>query len=273
MKSKFYTIKCITNLHMGNGDINFNIIDNEVQRDPVTGYPSMYSSGIKGALREAFRGNDKEIDIFGSKQEDSNKDNKNGSKPGKLRFLTGNLLAMPIRSGDCSRSYYLVTTKTLLQQTADLIGDITGNDAYIECIDGLEEDKTYSKIPNASVEQYTYNGITDIPEKMAAFIPEWIREDNFLIIPDKDFKEIKLPVLARNCLENGISKNLWYEEVVPYKSVFVFGVLSDGTSDGDQFLEVFDSMIKDNSLIQFGGNATVGYGLTKVMPFEIGGAS
>ena len=78
--------------------------------------------------------------------------------------------------------------------------------------------------------------------------------------------------MARNCLENGISKNLWYEEVVPHESVFVFGVLSDGTKLGDSCLQSFDEKICKDSLIQFGGNATVGYGLTKVMPFEIGGA-
>ena len=67
MNSRVYGIKCITNLHMGSGDVNFNIVDNEVQRDPVTEYPSMYSSGIKGALREYFENSaskDKVIDIF-----------------------------------------------------------------------------------------------------------------------------------------------------------------------------------------------------------------
>ena len=56
MKNRFYAVKCLTNLHMGSGDVNFNIVDNEVQRDPVTGYPTMHSSGMKGAFREYFRG-------------------------------------------------------------------------------------------------------------------------------------------------------------------------------------------------------------------------
>ena len=30
MKSAIVELKCITNLHVGNGDVNYNIIDNEV---------------------------------------------------------------------------------------------------------------------------------------------------------------------------------------------------------------------------------------------------
>ena len=56
MNSHFYAVKCLTNLHMGSGDTNFNIVDNEVQKDPVTQMPIMHSSGIKGALRDHFRG-------------------------------------------------------------------------------------------------------------------------------------------------------------------------------------------------------------------------
>ena len=47
-----YKIDCITNLHVGSGDLNYNIVDNEVERDAVTGYPVIHASGLKGALRE-----------------------------------------------------------------------------------------------------------------------------------------------------------------------------------------------------------------------------
>ena len=54
MKAKIFVIECLTNLHVGNGDVNFNIIDNEVERDDVTGLPTINSSGFKGALRAFF---------------------------------------------------------------------------------------------------------------------------------------------------------------------------------------------------------------------------
>ena len=34
-----FKIRCLTNLHVGSGDINYNIVDKEVEKDPVTGVP------------------------------------------------------------------------------------------------------------------------------------------------------------------------------------------------------------------------------------------
>ena len=49
---KFYILKCITNLHVGSGDSGFSIVDKQVEKDELTGYPMIYSSSLKGALRE-----------------------------------------------------------------------------------------------------------------------------------------------------------------------------------------------------------------------------
>ena len=295
MNSEFYTIECITNLHMGSGDINFNIIDNEVQRDPITGYPSMYSSGIKGALRQAFSGHNEEIDFFGSKPNEPNKE-ENESIPGHLCFLTANLLAMPVRSSDSLRPYYMVTTKTIIQRALEMISDIKGGDSIktaLNIVKNLGAKVAYGNIKEASIEGFLFKKknkknnvggsqqredeesveLKPIDDKIInSLFCNLIDKAQLLIIPDDIFKKINLPVIARNCLENGISKNLWYEEVVPYKSLFVFGILSDGTQKGDGCLGTFNEEIKKNSLIQFGGNATVGYGLTKVVPFDIGGS-
>lgn len=54
MVARLFQIECITNLHVGSGDVNYNIIDNEVEKDPVTGYATINASGVKGALREYF---------------------------------------------------------------------------------------------------------------------------------------------------------------------------------------------------------------------------
>jgi len=73
------------------------------------------------------------------------------------------------------------------------------------------------------------------------------------------FKELAtdLPVIARNYLKNGISENLWHEQVVPRESYFIFMVLAP---DGHPDLAAFDKLI-DGQVIQVGGNATIGYGL------------
>ena len=84
------------------------------------------------------------------------------------------------------------------------------------------------------------------------------------ILSEKYWNEVKLPVVARNHLENGKSVNLWYEEIVPHKSVFFMYMLSNGTPLGDKSLNKLLDMIKKDPLIQFGGNMTIGNGLTIV---------
>lgn len=52
MSAKLYRLTCLTNLHMGSGEANYEVIDLEVERDPVLGEPTMNASGVKGALRD-----------------------------------------------------------------------------------------------------------------------------------------------------------------------------------------------------------------------------
>lgn len=97
---------------------------------------------------------------------------------------------------------------------------------------------------------------------------EWIDKvglfDAKITINDTDWKDIdlaafkelteELPVIARNQLDNGESKNLWYEEFVPRETIF--GMVIQGEKD---LLEKFDAAV-NGKVIQIGGNATVGYG-------------
>ncbi len=56
MKKNIYIIDCLTNMHVGSGETNFNIVDNQVQRDSVTEFPTINSSSLKGALRDFAEG-------------------------------------------------------------------------------------------------------------------------------------------------------------------------------------------------------------------------
>ena len=69
----------------------------------------------------------------------------------------------------------------------------------------------------------------------------------------RDLNKYNLPVIARNYLENGISKNLWYEEVVPHGSVFYTIII---TPDETNALDM-------EEIKQIGGHASIGCGFTK----------
>ena len=221
MKAKIFVIECLTNLHVGNGDVNFNIIDNEVERDVVTGFPTINSSGVKGALRAFFEENKLLSNINGIFGSDEN----GSTTSGALKFLSANLLALPIRSisgGD--KPYSIHAPKTACEDFKKMLKNLQLEDVSIEDIKGGDEVIT-------------------------------LDADNSC------FEKYGLPVIARNSV--GEQTNLWYEEVVPHKSIFYFAVVAS-TNESENLLEIFTDSVR-GKIIQFGANASVGYGLCKVI--------
>lgn len=147
MKSIIYILEPITNLHVGNGDINYNIIDNEVEKDPLTNYPMINSSGIKGAFRQFIQDNSKinkqvEIEIFGSEPIEQNKDEK--KKPGKLKFYSGECLGLTMRNEVGKMPYSLVTTKKMLERFIEMCEVMKIK--YNLNINKLDENKSYKAV-------------------------------------------------------------------------------------------------------------------------------
>ena len=250
MKAIFVKLQCITNLHVGNGDVNYNIIDNEVERDPVTNLPTINSSGIKGALRQYFTNEEENYPVsewFGNEDKDK-EGNALPKSEGKLKFLPAEFIAQPLRASKGSRAFYMATTGSAISRY-EKIKEIFLN---LRPADKDFPEKNSSQIDeNDKVE---LEGIR--VEKTAIIAGEKVYR-----LKDKDFKNISLPVMARNKLENGISKNLWYEEVVPHESIFVFPVVAH---DCDvELLKDFKKAI-EGKMIQFGGNASIGEGLCLV---------
>ncbi len=234
MKAKLYMVKCLTNLHVGNGDVNFNIIDNEVEKDPVTGYPTIHASGVKGALRSHFKGlgiDTAQMDAIFGKANTSD----DVLCAGRVKFFSANMLAIPMRSSRGNRAYSLVTTDTALTQLQ----------ALMEAICGRTPEIKESRVPVQV-------------EGIDCDVQKTIFTEALTVMREQDFRTTSLPVLARNCREPG-RENLWYEEVVPHQSLFYLFVTCP-----DDTLELFDKILKENPIVQFGGHASIGYGVCKV---------
>lgn len=215
MEARIYILECLTNLHVGSGETNFNIVDNEVERDVLTKNPIINSSSVKGALREYFervigdKNDPSIIRIFGG-------EGKNTS-PGQLRFLSAELLALATR-GTGDKVFELITPELSLNELNRKAEIFLGQKIGIESI-----------------------------------LPDYRTAETLDAYP--------LPVLTRNVLDDtGISKNLWYEEVVPHKSLFFLPVFTE--TEG--ILKEFEKHFQKGTLVQFGANASIGYGLCLV---------
>ena len=247
-----YRMTCVTNLHMGSGDVNYSVVDLEVERDPVLGEPIMNASGVKGALRafcEEKRGiNAPEIiEIFGGGDD---------TVKGRYKFFSGDLLARPVRVSNGDRSYLLATTSELVNT---ILYKLTAFDASGTL--RSEELPVLDKKPICSVPCREVEGLpTEYYEEKVPLLDTLLDHRAWVLMPPKALANIDLPVIAHNVLENGESKNLWYEEVVPHESVF-FLMVGHPNQDAESKLDaILFSEGKSGTIVQFGAGASTGTG-------------
>jgi CRISPR-associated protein Cmr4 len=252
-----YFIECITNMHVGSGDANYGVVDKLVQRDPVTHYPTIHASSLKGALREHFEriwvSDPDEVDNIFGKEAKGGKE----SESGEYKFFGADLVAIPVRSN--YKQFSLTVSPELIKLTNLKCKLLTGKTIFNEInkIDFLFTNPQPKYDIYLEDEKFEWNEHTSLLKcgGINSFDDRFANAEN-----DKfnDFAK-NLPVIARNQLENGISKNLWYEEVVPHQSVFITYM----SSTENHFSEFEGILIKEGQSIQIGGNASIGYGLCK----------
>lgn len=245
-KNNVWFITAKTNLHVGNENTSsYGLIDLAVQRNVTTGLPCINSSSLKGALNEyaanlknpdskQFVFDDQQlIDIFGCDKQGRSKK----TQKGQYTFFDANILFLPVQSD--TNLYELVTCDAVLNRFFKQVKLMTGKDITENDL----RDFKYTK---------TIKG-------------EVVTEEKFIELCSDD----NLPIIARNVLENGESKNLWYEQVVPAETVF-YTVIDDNDAsikkhENDEKGEkkVLEEMMKNAPFIQIGANATIGYGYCK----------
>lgn len=273
MEYSAYLITCNTNMHVGSGDTTFGVVDNLVQRDPVTNHPTIHSPSLKGALREHFKGNEVKDDvityIFGykngnEKSEDGKKKDKPKDTQGNYRFFSAHLLSIPVRSD--KKPFFMATTPGLIKgflETLQCFG-ITITNPNLNTLKDLTPPKgtAWTMDGDGACIEDVKSVKSDAMENMKANTElTTLFGPNLALFHEEDFKAITedLPVIARNNLENGESKNLWYEEIVPHQTRFFF-VVGKGNSPSEK--SEFEKTMKP--IIQIGANATIGYGYTTI---------
>lgn len=220
-------------MHVGKGDATYEVVDKCVQRDVTTGTPCIYSSSLKGALRQFFsKQGFTELDyVFGAdvnrdKKNNSNENNEEEHSIGNFTFFQANLLAYPVQTTEKNISYILKTNEALQKPIEELAN------------------------------------LLSAPFDIKEMLPEGHKEHEEPL-SNEDFEQ--LPVIARNKLDNGKSENLWYEEVVPAESRFVFFVSYD--EKDEKIFKEFNTKIQ-KGVIQIGANGSIGYGFCKITNIE-----
>lgn len=218
IKKSTWLITAKTNLHVGDeSGMGYGLVDKTVQRDALLHFPCINSSSLKGALNEYCCHNQTTLlpeeiyKIFGSDKKDKSKD----SVKGNTLFFDAGILFIPIQ--DDNELYKLAYCDKIINSFLDkakLFGLPLEKEDLFKLLNNKEKEVSYDEFKNLC-------------------------------------KENELPIIARNVLDNGESKNLWYEEIVPAETIFYTFMQSPA--------EKLESAI-DGHIIQVGANATIGYG-------------
>ncbi|HMT75630.1 MAG TPA: type III-B CRISPR module RAMP protein Cmr4 [Chitinophagaceae bacterium] len=281
---QFYSIRALENLHAGKGGVNLGKIDNLVQRDAADNLPCINDTSMKGALKEYAKfvaGNDAAkyadmVKFFGS---DTDKENKrsDSDSAGTYSVQQAYLLTIPVR---CShKPFYRGTSLAVLNKLAErfsffgysgplkkelevFINDIipqVDNCRGLVFEKGAENPARYFEDFNITAKEA--KGIT-VPAAVAA-----ITGEDLVVFQDEDFSRLTndehLPATPRNKLENGESKNLWYEQLLPRETRMFFTVLQPVSDKGSTG---FEDTYHDK-VVQIGANASVGYGWCHLQKF------
>ena len=255
MEYTTYTLDCLTRMHPGSGDIDFGVVDKKVQRDPTTGLPCIHASSLKGALREHFTARAKASlveDIFGAPTQSQT------PRQGEFRFFGAHLISIPVRSN--YRPFFSATTPKILEKLLAMDDDfkLKMDRAPLETTMALAPEKG-----QALVREQGSHPVEDLKTEQGPILENFtLAGPHPALLCWEDFGDIcrDLPVMARNHLENGESKNLWYEEIIPAQTRFLFMVGKKGPHAA-----AFDEILAQ-SPVQIGANATIGYGFTRITP-------
>jgi CRISPR-associated protein Cmr4 len=221
---KLLSLQAITSIHAGSGQ-SLDVIDLPIMRESHTGYPVIFGSAVKGALRaNAKQQNLPNIDeIYG--KGDGKKD-EDVSQASAIAIGDARLLALPVRS--LTTQYRLLTCPHLLQRLKDQLIQI-GQGCTL-AIPIVAEDKIITTATTGKIylEEYRYE------IKQNALLEEWQKELQTIFSPSDETTLATLSIVSNDQFahlcqvattitphikieENKIVKSgaLWYEESLP----------------------------------------------------------
>ena len=241
-----YIVQALTDLHAGTGSEYTRNIDKVIQRD-YAGIPVVKGSGVKGALRGHVQNvlSQEEINaLFGAfipREEQQSVDGRTKKFIASSLYLSDMQMVAVACNFNDQFPYVLATCPMLLQRAANAI-DLSASDTspgtYTDSVLRVGDMRTQLQKCGGGVYAQDANDFSlakAVIEKLKAlgvfsdaFPMAVVSDANFIcdVLPNS------LPVVARNSLQRGISKNLWFEEYVPAASIFMSQVAYHDKSAG-----------------------------------------
>ena len=282
-----------TSIHAGAGS-SAGVVDLPIQREGHNGWPCVYGSSVKGALRakaeHLFKDKPKLVNtIFGPAS------NSDVTHAGAISVGDARLLLFPVRS--LTSAFKWVTCPAALkryQRDAQMVGKkVSMPDIKVS---GESEAVWSAEANDLFLEEYRFDAQQQDLSQLIEVLAGLVKREGFadalekqlVVISDDMFAYIvqnATPVNAHIAIESNGSKTvkdgaLWYEETLPPETVLYTPIMAnssrapvgEGTeSDGHRIDATAVANVVENSLLggnnnwlQLGGNETVGMGWCEV---------
>ncbi len=283
--------------HMGAGD-GLGTIDSPIQREVQTNYPLMAGSGIKGAIRHELSGRwGYSDDSKGAISAIFGPDTSGSDFAGAVSFSDANIALFPVRS--IKNGYVYATSReslARLKRSAEIAGVAvpwsipSSNGALVANSELIKDNKvTLEQFEVEAKEDSDVKAIASwISERTPDLIGQHFKEkiaNDFVVLDDRHFyhfvtNSTVVEPHVRIDDETGTASDggLFYVENLPSESL-LFGIMmaSDDRSKKSNMSakEVVAKVEGDKnspgineSVIQFGGDATYGRGLVAIRSVE-----
>lgn len=267
-----------TSIHAGSG-INTGVIDLSIQREGHNGWPCIFGSAVKGAVRAHAEDNQsQEIElVFGAEATGA------AEHAGAVAFGDARLLLFPVRS--LTSQFKWVTCPAALQRYQN---DAARMGLQINCtLPAVTLTEELALVAETAaddrlfLEEYRFNTqrqnldqtINILSELMPSKDAENLRHQ-LVIVSDDMFSfmvQHATPVNAHNALdpETKTTKpgTLWYEETLPPETLLYFTLSAaaarkkEATHSAEAMRTAVTGLFPEgNAWLQLGGNETVGMG-------------
>jgi CRISPR-associated protein Cmr4 len=281
-----------TSIHAG-ASTSAGVIDLPIQREAHTGWPCVFGSGLKGAMRAAAEGAEEEwnwiAEVFGPGG------NNASDHAGALAVGDARLLLLPVRS--LTTHFKWVTCPALVQRAqADferlglpvehdgLVPEVTEGGAVLVPMAGKAESGKPKKL---FLEELSFD---ERPQDLSILVDFLARlmggesakerlQRQLAVVSDDIFTRLAqfaTPVTAHIAIDNERKtvKNtaLWYEETLPPETLLYATLTAwrsrkkESVKTDRQVLDhITSDLLGDRPYLQLGGNETVGMGWCKVI--------
>lgn len=275
-----------TQIHAGTGRAS-GVIDLPIMRESHTGWPCVFGSAVKGALRckaeQTTAARDWVVDVFGP-------DTKHASDhAGALAVSDARLLLLPVRS--LTSHFKWVTCPALLKRAADDAHRM-GKTRPAQKIPAVMENEALTSAYEGALylEEFQFQAHKADLTALIAWLANFVSEDGIekrlqdqlVIVSDDLFAHIAqfaTPVTPHIAIDNATKTvkpgALWYEETLPPETVLYLTLATSRTRRKAAEIDAATLMSHTLSLfpaerayLQLGGNETTGMGWCRVARVE-----